>query len=90
MIVISKNVILLSNLWYNCDKQEYHNFAPYKRLYIGSLWHKYSKYECQSIVRRKNFQLKKAFICASSPSNSQDNKIISRAHLSNICKYIPN
>ena len=58
MIVISKSVIILS-LWVICDvivkSRSIIIFVLYKRLYIGSLWHKYGKYECQSIVTGGHF-----------------------------------
>ena len=55
IIAISKShyIVFMDNLWYNCDKQEYHNFALYKRLFIGDLWHMYGQYECQGIVPRE-------------------------------------
>ena len=59
MIAISKSVIKIvlgGYVWYNCNMQEYHNFALYKMFFIGNPWQKHDQYECQNVARRvENF-----------------------------------
>ena len=87
-------IVFWGILWYNCDKQEYHNFALYKRLFIGDLWHEYDQYKCQSIAQSVKYFLiiiKHLYILSRrlcSPKDSQDDKIYPEHYLNNICKYI--
>ena len=81
----------MGNMWY-CDKQEYHNFTLYKRLFTGDLWHKYDQYKCHNIARRvniSNYNQKHSYLPFLLDTLKMTN-LYPEHVLINIYQYIPN